>query len=99
MRVFQGRPVRLLITAGGTGGHVYPALAAASELPPNVAVRWIGSVGGMERELIAREGIEFDAIQAGQVAGMGLRGLVGLAKAAWGTLQALGIVRKWKPDA
>jgi undecaprenyldiphospho-muramoylpentapeptide beta-N-acetylglucosaminyltransferase len=88
-----------LITAGGTGGHVYPALAAASELPPNVAVRWIGSVGGMERELIAREGIEFDAIQGGQVAGMGLRGLVGLAKAAWGTLQAIGIVRQWKPDA
>jgi undecaprenyldiphospho-muramoylpentapeptide beta-N-acetylglucosaminyltransferase len=91
--------VRLLITAGGTGGHVYPALAAASELPPNVAVRWIGSVGGMERELIAREGIEFDAIQAGQVAGMGLRGLVGLAKAAWGTMQALWIVMQWKPDA
>jgi undecaprenyldiphospho-muramoylpentapeptide beta-N-acetylglucosaminyltransferase len=53
----------------------------------------------MERELIAREGIEFDAIPAGQVAGMGLRGLVGLAKAAWGTVQALGIIRKWKPDA
>lgn len=78
---------------------MYPALAAASELPPEVAVRWVGSVGGMERELVIREGIEFDAIQAGQVVGVGLRGPVGLLRSAWGAMQALRIVQTWKPDA
>ncbi len=78
---------------------MYPALAATSELPPDVVVRWIGSVGGMERELVTREGIEFEAIQAGQVVGVGLRGVIGLAKLAWGLLQAIRIVQQWKPDA
>ena len=66
--------------------------------PPETAVRWIGSVGGMERELVAREGIAFDAIQAGQVVGIGLRGLAGLVKLVVGTIQALRIVWDWKPD-
>jgi len=78
---------------------VYPALAGAGELPPSAAVRWIGSVGGMERELVTREGIEFEAIQAGQVVGVGLRGVVGLVKLGWGAAQAARIVREWKPDA
>lgn len=53
----------------------------------------------MERELVTREGIEFEAIQAGQVVGVGVRGLIGLAKLAWGMLQAIRIVQQWKPDA
>src|SRR5882757_5516755 len=99
-QVSQGKLVRLLITAGGTGGHVYPALAAASELPPTVAVRWIGSVGGMERELVTRSGIEFEAIQAGPVVGVGLgRALVGVLKLGWGMLQAWRSVGQWRPQA
>ena len=62
-------------------------------------MRWIGSVGGMERELVSREGIEFEAIQAGQVVGVGLwRGAVGLIKLGWGAVQAARIVRRFKPD-
>jgi UDP-N-acetylglucosamine--N-acetylmuramyl-(pentapeptide) pyrophosphoryl-undecaprenol N-acetylglucosamine transferase len=66
--------------------------------PPAVTVRWIGSAGGLERELVTREGIAFDAIQAGPVVGVGLRGLAGMLKLAVGMVQALGIVRRWKPD-
>jgi len=53
----------------------------------------------MERELVTREGIEFEAIQAGQVVGVGLRGVAGLAKLGWGAMQAARIVQQWRPDA
>ncbi len=89
-----------MITAGGTGGHVYPALAVASKLPAAAQVLWVGSVGGMERELVEREGIEFRGIQGGAVVGVGVwRGGIGLAKLAWGTTQALGLIRQFRPGA
>jgi UDP-N-acetylglucosamine--N-acetylmuramyl-(pentapeptide) pyrophosphoryl-undecaprenol N-acetylglucosamine transferase len=54
----------------------------------------------MERELVTRKGFKFEAIQAGQVVGVGpLKAAVGLAKLGWGTLQAGRIVRQWRPDA
>jgi UDP-N-acetylglucosamine--N-acetylmuramyl-(pentapeptide) pyrophosphoryl-undecaprenol N-acetylglucosamine transferase len=63
-------------------------------------VRWIGSTGGMERELVTRSGIEFDAIQAGPVVGVGpARAVLGAGRLTWGALQALGLVIRWKPQA
>lgn len=53
----------------------------------------------MERELVTREGIEFDAVQAGPVVGVGLRGAAGLVKSWWGAMQAARIVAQWRPDA
>jgi UDP-N-acetylglucosamine--N-acetylmuramyl-(pentapeptide) pyrophosphoryl-undecaprenol N-acetylglucosamine transferase len=54
----------------------------------------------MERELVTRSGIEFEAIQAGPVVGVSLsRRVVGLLKLAWGTLQAWQSVGRWQPDA
>ena len=48
--------MRLIISGGGTGGHVYPALAVVPELNrlvkqrrDELAVRWIGTVDGMEQ--------------------------------------------------
>lgn len=54
----------------------------------------------MERELVTREGIEFNAIQGGAVVGVGALGaLRGLIKLALGTLQSFSIVNRFKPDA
>jgi UDP-N-acetylglucosamine--N-acetylmuramyl-(pentapeptide) pyrophosphoryl-undecaprenol N-acetylglucosamine transferase len=54
----------------------------------------------MERELVTREGIEFETIQAGPVVGVGLfKALSGLGKLVWGTVQAWLSVSRWKPDA
>jgi UDP-N-acetylglucosamine--N-acetylmuramyl-(pentapeptide) pyrophosphoryl-undecaprenol N-acetylglucosamine transferase len=47
--------MRILIAAGGTGGHVYPALAVRrclSERSPEAAVRWVGGHRGLERQLV-----------------------------------------------
>jgi len=71
----------------------------AGEEQKKAEVLWVGAVGGMERELVTREGIKFEAIQAGQVVGVGLwRGGWGLAKLGWGAVQAAQLVWRFKPD-
>ena len=47
--------MRILIAAGGTGGHVYPALAvlrSLAERQPDLEVRWLGGRRGLERTLV-----------------------------------------------
>ncbi len=58
--------------AGGTGGHIYPALAVAHLLKAKgYQVSWLGSVGGMEQELVAREGFEIFLLPVSGVRGKG----------------------------
>jgi len=96
-----------LLSGGGTGGHVYPALAvvqelksaAAADLPPLEGVLYIGTAGGLEASIVPRAGIEFKTVRAA-----GLRGLSpGRVLAnAWallhGTAQSWSIARIFRPD-
>lgn len=95
-----------MIAAGGTGGHVYPALAIAEgllESQPGVELIFIGSAGGFERPLIAEAGVPFARIaevQAGPLNGVGLvRALVSLIRIVVGVVQALGLMLRARPDA
>ncbi|HEX2619636.1 MAG TPA: UDP-N-acetylglucosamine--N-acetylmuramyl-(pentapeptide) pyrophosphoryl-undecaprenol N-acetylglucosamine transferase [Phototrophicaceae bacterium] len=97
---------RVLITAGGTGGHVYPALAVAEALHehcPETEQYFVGSAGGFERNLIQKSGLtfaSFDEVQAGPVHGINpLKALVSGGKLIIGTGQAFGILRRHKPEA
>ncbi len=90
---------KLLIMAGGTGGHVMPALAVAYKLmPKGIEVYWLGSKKGMEAELIKGKGIEFHAID---IQGLRGKGIFGLLLAPFRLIRALVqsmiIIRRIKP--
>ncbi len=62
----------ILVMAGGTGGHIYPALSVAHELiSRGYKVSWLGSNGGMEQELVSRESIPIDLLPVTGVRGKG----------------------------
>lgn len=63
----------VLVMAGGTGGHIFPALAVARELEKRGAIiHWLGSVGGMEQTLISKENIPMHLLPVSGVRGKGL---------------------------
>lgn len=78
---------------------MYPAMVIRQALSSNMDdVLWVGGEGGMEADLVQRAGIAYQAIPAGQVAGMGLRTLPNLAKVFKGTLTSRRILNGFKPD-
>ncbi len=95
--------MRLVVTGGGTGGHIYPALAVAKEmaaLEPKSVLCYIGTERGMERGLAKKEGLDFCAVRSSGI--MGKSPLVaarGVANASLGVSDAFGVLRKFRPDA
>jgi UDP-N-acetylglucosamine--N-acetylmuramyl-(pentapeptide) pyrophosphoryl-undecaprenol N-acetylglucosamine transferase len=94
-----------MIVAGGTGGHVYPALATAEALVaahPDAELAFVGNVGGFERPLIAQSTVQFvahDEVQSGPLHGVNpFRALNSLRKLLVGTVQSWRILGKRKPQ-
>lgn len=91
--------LRLLVSAGGTGGGVYPALAILAALHARAEVLWVGGEGGMEASLVQREGIAFTAVPAAGVHGVGPRQLPGnLLRLVRGVPAARRVIRRFRPD-
>jgi len=97
--------MRLLLTGGGTGGHVYPALSVARVIPERsggeeVEFLFAGTTRGNVARLAAGAGMPFVTIRAAPVRG---RGPVALARAAWeltaGTAHAWRILGRFRPCA
>ncbi len=91
---------KIVIMAGGTGGHVFPALAVAQYLKQQSwQVSWIGSENGMESRVVAENDFEIDFLAVKGLRGKGLQVQLGnikkLLKAFW---QAYKVLRKRKPD-
>ncbi|MGH8273759.1 MAG: undecaprenyldiphospho-muramoylpentapeptide beta-N-acetylglucosaminyltransferase [Gammaproteobacteria bacterium] len=93
------RPI--LILAGGTGGHVYPALAVAAALRAHaLPVHWLGGARGIEARLVPAAGIAFTALPGRGLRGTGLgRKLLGGPRLAVAVARAWRLIRRIRPRA
>src|SRR6476619_5646266 len=100
--------MRIIVTGGGTGGHVSPAVAVITRLRERSAaegwpldILYVGSVAGVERRTMGALGVPYRASQTGK-----LRRYLSpqtpidlLVRLPAGFGQALAIVRRYRPDA
>lgn len=94
--------MRVLIAAGGTGGHIYPGIAVAKEImrrDPGSTVRFVGTARGLETRLVPQAGFELSLIESAGLKNVGwrarLRGLWLLPKSL---LAARRLIREFRPN-
>jgi UDP-N-acetylglucosamine--N-acetylmuramyl-(pentapeptide) pyrophosphoryl-undecaprenol N-acetylglucosamine transferase len=92
---------KIIITGGGTGGHVFPALAMAEELRRRgFEILYVGSSTGMEAKLVPAKGFAFFPVRSGAVKN---QSLFKILKTLWSVLLSVGwavrFLRKEKPGA
>ncbi len=91
----------ILVMAGGTGGHVYPALAVARALiAESQSVVWLGTRRGLEARVVPEAGIDIEWIR---VRGLRRKGVLALVAAPfellWAIGQALAVMLRRRPAA
>lgn len=95
--------MRFVVAGGGTGGHIYPALAIARGLQARYQgseILYVGARKGMESDIVPKEGLPFKGISAaGLERKLSPRNLKSFWLAGRGILQAWSIIGKYKPDA
>lgn len=92
---------KLLVMAGGTGGHVFPAIAVARELQQQGwEIRWLGTKDRMEAELVPKHGIPIEFIEISGLKGKGIKALLKAPFVIFkAVLQARKIIQNYQPDA
>ncbi|WP_411330599.1 undecaprenyldiphospho-muramoylpentapeptide beta-N-acetylglucosaminyltransferase [Desulfovibrio desulfuricans] len=91
----------IILTTGGTGGHIFPALAVAEELRrrnPNANLLFVGSLYGPEERLMRQAGIPFEGLPVRGLLGRGFKAVGAGAQMALAVGKAVGILRRFKPD-
>lgn len=93
---------RMILSGGGTGGHIYPALALyrrLKEVNPQLEVLYVGTEKGLESTIVPKEGIPFSSVEI-----QGIKRSLSLenVKAIWlmmtSTQRAKKIIREFEPD-
>ncbi len=94
--------MRLIVTGGGTGGHIYPAIAIAKRVRkaiPDCDILYAGGMHGLEKDIVRREGIAFYGID---VLGFNrrslLKRLIAYFKLIVALFQSFQLMRKYHPD-
>jgi len=94
--------MRVLIAAGGTGGHIYPGIAVAKEIvrrDPSSVVRFVGTARGLETRLVPQAGFELSIIESTGLVNMGLwQRLQGLLVLPKSFLAARRLIKAFQPD-
>jgi UDP-N-acetylglucosamine--N-acetylmuramyl-(pentapeptide) pyrophosphoryl-undecaprenol N-acetylglucosamine transferase len=93
--------MRVIISGGGTGGHIYPALTIAraiNDIEPS-EILFVGTKQGLEADIVPREGFPFATVDAGGIERrLTLGNLRNLFKAFAGLFEAFAVLRRFKPD-
>ena len=94
--------MKIIVSAGGTGGHIYPALAIINKLKEkdkNLEVLYIGTHNRMEKEVVPKRGIRYEEIE---IYGLSLRNIKQNIKNVWCIIKAIKkctkIMKEFKPD-
>ena len=93
--------MRILIATGGTGGHIYPALAladAARSRYEDCEILFVGNKNRMESKEIPQHGYRFIGLEASGLSGNILNKLKALGQMSTSYVKALKIVKDFKPD-
>ena len=95
--------MRILVAAGGTGGHIYPALAVVTQLStrrPDVELRWIGGQRGLERDIVPAAGLPLDRLWLRSLRSVdkSINSVLDPVRLAVSLPQALAKLMRWRPD-
>src|SRR5579871_2458567 len=97
--------LRVLISGGGTGGHIYPCLTVARRLSAgrgrpggtataeSIRFLYIGGPRPIDRRLVEEAGLPFEAVPAGGLRGVGLQAVPNAARLAGGLARTIRLVR------
>lgn len=91
---------KIIITTGGTGGHIFPALATCEELKanwPDVDILFMGATYGAEAKLAAAAGLRFRGLPGKGVLGKGWKAFPAMAANMLALLIALAEVKDFAP--
>src|SRR6188768_4075726 len=91
----------LMIGGGGTGGHIYPAIAIAREFMsrgPDRKVVFVGTEAGLEKTIVPKAGFPLEFISVGGLKGKGLADTIkNLFRLPFGFIQAWNLIAKHRP--
>lgn len=94
--------MRVVIAAGGTGGHIYPGVAIAHEFKrrdSDTEILFVGTPRGLESKIVPREGFKLELIQVGALKGVSIfEKTKSLSQLPISFVSAIKILRRFKPD-
>jgi UDP-N-acetylglucosamine--N-acetylmuramyl-(pentapeptide) pyrophosphoryl-undecaprenol N-acetylglucosamine transferase len=94
--------MKIILSGGGTGGHIYPALAIAGEIRqrvPSADILYVGSREGMENHIVPLEGLNYKSVDiSGIDRSSMLKASKSLVKFPRSFFQAWDIIKEFKPD-
>jgi len=98
----KGENIKIIISGGGTGGHLFPAIAIANALrrmEPAAEILFVGATGRMEMQKVPEAGYEITGLPvAGFIRGISMKNITVIGKLFHSMLKSRKIIRRFKPD-